>query len=82
MEQAGLWQFFFRDKPALALVALSDKSREWYASAVAKEVDCTFPHIVKLVAFFKEEGLIVFSGKGRKKNNYVDRQGQAACLGS
>jgi len=60
-------EFIFRVKPAKALVALLDEKKEWYASSLAKEVDCTFPHIVKLLSNFAALGLVSFYPKGRKK---------------
>ena len=67
MVELGNSEFFFKGKPALAIVALNDAKTEWYASSLAKEIDCTFPHIIKILARFEVLGLVSFRVSGRKK---------------
>ena len=51
----------------MALINLADQKTEWYASLLAKNIDCTYPHIVKILDIFKDLGLIKEREKGRKK---------------
>lgn len=58
-------KLFLRPKPVRMLVSL--KSGPKYATIVAKEVDCTYSHTVKLLDLFKVLGLVDFEKKGRIK---------------
>lgn len=58
---------FFRKKPALILVALQKNSRARYGSLLAKEVDCTYSHAVKILQSLEKFGLVDFEKKGRIK---------------
>ena len=59
--------FFINEKPVRALVALSDKEKTWYASLLAKEVDCTYAHMVNVLDELAGAGLVVFDREGRVK---------------
>ena len=65
--EKDLFYFVFRDKPAGVLLALLDRDSPPYASILAKEVDCTYPHIVKILAEFNKRDLIKVSSVGRTK---------------
>ena len=67
---------FLRTKPVNALIALSREGQVWYASSLAKEIDCTFPHIIKLLSRFKELGLVSFKPEGRKKLVFLTAKGR------
>ena len=67
---------FLRAKPANALIALATDEKEWYASSLAKEIDCTFPHIIKLLSRFEELGLVSFRPEGRKKLVFLTTKGR------
>jgi len=67
---------FLRTKPVNALIALSREEQAWYASSLAKEIDCTFPHIIKLLSKFKELGLVSFKADGRKKLIFLTSKGR------
>ncbi len=58
---------FLREKPVRALVMLSDKKRTWYAHLLAKEIDCSYAHLVKVLDQFEEAGLVEFHKEGRIK---------------
>jgi len=60
-----LTNVFFKEKPARALAALAKKDREWYASMLSKEIDCTYPHVINTLALFEEAGLITTKEQGR-----------------
>ncbi|MBS3091209.1 winged helix DNA-binding protein [Candidatus Pacearchaeota archaeon] len=67
---------FFRRKPALMLVALRKMSRARYGSILAKEVDCTYSHAVKILQSLESLGLVVFEKKGRIKLIKLTKKGQ------
>lgn len=66
MEKSAFF-LFFRDKPARVLLALLEKEADACASTLAKEADCTYPHIVKILRDFNKIGLIKVSSRGRIK---------------
>lgn len=68
--------FFLRTKPVMALVSLADKSRVWYASMLAKEIDCTYSHLVKLLDRMAREGLVSFKREGRVKQVFLTEAGE------
>ena len=67
---------FLRTKPVNALIALSREEQDWYASSLAKEIDCTFPHIIKILSKFKKLGLVSFKPEGRKKLVFLTSKGR------
>ena len=67
---------FFRRKPALMLVALKKMSRARYGSILAKEVDCTYSHAVKILQSLESLGLVNFEKKGRIKLIKLTKRGQ------
>lgn len=75
----GKSELFFRAKPVRAIVALSNGDREWYASALAKETDCTFPHVIKILSIFENLGLVSFRIEGRKKLIFLTPKGKTAA---
>lgn len=66
---------FFRRKPALMLVALKRLSRARYGSILAKEVDCTYSHAVKILQTLEKLNLVVFEKKGRIKLIKLTKKG-------
>ena len=70
------FDIFFRRKPALMLVALKRIARARYGSILAKEVDCTYSHAVKILQNLERLGLVVFEKKGRIKLIKLTKRGQ------
>jgi len=70
------FDIFFRRKPALMLVALKKIARARYGSILAKEVDCTYSHAVKILQSLERLGLVVFEKKGRIKLIKLTKRGQ------
>ncbi len=66
---------FFRKKPALMLVALKKSGRVRYGSILAKEVDCTYSHAVKILQGLEKLGLVIFEKKGRIKLIKLTKKG-------
>jgi DNA-binding MarR family transcriptional regulator len=69
------FDIFFRRKPALMLVSLKKSSRMRYGSVLAKEVDCTYSHAVKILQTLEELGLVEFEKKGRIKLIKLTKKG-------
>jgi DNA-binding MarR family transcriptional regulator len=67
---------FFRRKPAMMLVALKKIARARYGSVLAKEVDCTYSHAVKILQSLEQLGLVIFEKKGRIKLIKLTKRGQ------
>jgi predicted transcriptional regulator len=70
------FDIFFRRKPALMLVALKKLSKARYGSILAKEVDCTYSHAVKILQTLESLGLVGFEKKGRIKLIKLTKKGQ------
>ncbi len=62
-----IFNVFFREKPAMMLVELKNAKSEIYASSIAKQVDCTYSHVVKILKEMQKAGLINFEKQGRLK---------------
>ena len=75
-EQKDTFDIFFRRKPALMLVALKRMTRARYGSILAKEVDCTYSHAVKILQTLERLGLVGFEKKGRTKLIKLTKKGQ------
>jgi DNA-binding MarR family transcriptional regulator len=60
-----LTNVFLKEKPARALAALAKKDREWYASMLSKEINCTYPHLINTLAAFEAAGLVKMEEQGR-----------------
>jgi predicted transcriptional regulator len=66
---------FFRRKPALMLVCLKRNSRMRYGSILAKEVDCTYSHAVKILQTLEILKLVDFEKRGRIKVIKLTKKG-------
>ncbi len=71
-----IFKAFFREKPAMMLVHLKNTKSEVYASALAKEIDCTYSHVVKILQEMQTEGLVNFDKQGRLKLLTLTKKGQ------
>jgi predicted transcriptional regulator len=67
MDNKGIFNVFFREKPAMMLVHLKNTESEIYASSLAKTVDCTYSHVVKILQEMEKSGLVNFEKNGRLK---------------
>jgi len=67
---------FFRRKPALMLVSLKKNTRMRYGSVLAKEVDCTYSHAVKILQTLEELKLVDFEKRGRIKIIKLTKKGR------
>ena len=62
-----IFEVFFRRKPAMILVALRQNTKNKYGSILAKEVDCTYSHAVKILQEMEKSHLVSFQKNGRIK---------------
>jgi len=67
MNKDKIFNIFFREKPAMMLVGLKNTKGAIYASSLAKQIDCTYSHVVKILQEMEKEGLINFEKQGRLK---------------
>jgi len=67
---------FFRRKPAMMLVSLKKNTRMRYGSILAKEVDCTYSHAVKILQTLEDLKLVDFQKKGRVKVIQLTKKGK------
>ena len=73
---ADNFDLFFRRKPALMLIALRKVSKAKYGSVLAKEVDCTYSHAVKILQILEDLGLVSFDKQGRIKIIKLTKRGE------
>lgn len=74
----NLVKLFLRDKPASILKRIyscADKNGKCYASVIAKDVDCTYSHTVRIIQTFQKEDLISFKKGGRIKTVQLTKKG-------
>ena len=66
-QETDIFEVFFRRKPAMILVALRKNNKNRYGSVLAKEVDCTYSHAVKILQEMEKASLVNFEKHGRIK---------------
>ncbi len=76
MIKKDIFEVFFRKKPAMILVALRNNSKNRYGSVLAKEVDCTYSHAVKILQEMEKNKLVQFEKKGRIKTIQLTESGE------
>lgn len=76
MKPKKIFNVFFREKPAMMLVTLLNKNNNIYASNLAKVVDCTYSHVVKILQEMQRAGLVSFEKQGRLKVLTLTKKGQ------
>jgi predicted transcriptional regulator len=76
MGKNEIFNVFFREKPAMMLVNLKNSKNEIYASSLAKMIDCTYSHVVKILQEMEKAGLIVFDKQGRLKLLKLTKKGE------
>ncbi len=76
LKNKEIFKTFFREKPAMLLVELRNSKAEIYASSLAKQIDCTYSPLVKILQEMQVEGLINFDKQGRLKLLALTKKGQ------
>ncbi len=75
-EKTDLEQLFLRKKPVRLLISLKNSKKTSYVSLLAKAIDCTYSHTVKLLSEFKKFGLVDFKKEGRIKYVTLTERGR------
>jgi len=75
MQTKEIFNVFFREKPAMMLVELKNAKNEIYASSLAKNIDCTYSHVVKILQEMQKAGLVIFDKQGRLKLLTLTKKG-------
>ena len=75
MDNKEIFNVFFREKPAMMLVGLRNSKSGIYASSLAKSIDCTYSHVVKILQEMQKAGLINFEKQGRLKLLTLTKKG-------
>ncbi len=70
-----IFNIFFREKPAMMLVGLKNTKGAMYASSLAKQIDCTYSHVVKILQEMEKADLIDFEKQGRLKLLTLTKKG-------
>jgi len=73
---ADNFDLFFRRKPSMMLIALKKVNKAKYGSILAKDVDCTYSHAVKILQTLEKLGLVVFEKQGRIKIIKLTKKGR------
>ena len=76
MKSKAIFSVFFREKPAMMLVNLRNAKNEVYASNLAKQIDCTYSHVVKILQQMEKAGLVNFNKQGRLKLLTLTKKGE------
>ncbi|MFB6196820.1 MAG: winged helix DNA-binding protein [Halobacteriaceae archaeon] len=71
-----IFEVLFRKKPCMMLVELVQSDEELYASALAKKVDCTYSHVVKVLQQMRDADLLEFDKRGRLKIINLTEKGE------
>ncbi|MEM2121429.1 MAG: winged helix DNA-binding protein [Candidatus Woesearchaeota archaeon] len=75
MENKKVFNIIFRIKPAMLLIELKNAKSEIYASSIAKTIDCTYSHVVKILQEMQKAGLVNFEKQGRLKLLTLTKKG-------
>ncbi len=77
MAKIDITNVFFREKPAKMLIEMRRSGKkEVYASNLAKAVDCTYSHVVKILQQMNKAGLVNFDKQGRLKLLSLTKKGE------
>jgi len=74
-DRNDIFEVFFRKKPAMILMALRKGTKNRYGSVLAKEVDCTYSHAVKILQEMERSRLVNFEKHGRIKSIELTENG-------
>lgn len=74
-KKKDIFEVFFRRKPAMILISLRKGGKNRYGSVLAKEVDCTYSHAVKILQEMEKANLVGFEKQGRIKTIKLTENG-------
>jgi len=75
MSDHKIFNVFFREKPAMMLIELKNAKGEIYASSLAKKIDCTYSHVVKILQEMEKADIVNFNKQGRLKLLTLTKKG-------
>jgi DNA-binding MarR family transcriptional regulator len=75
MNNKKIFNVLFREKPAMMLITLKNAKSSIYASSLAKQIDCTYSHVVKILQEMEKSDLIRFEKNGRLKHLSLTEKG-------
>lgn len=75
MVNEKIFSVFFREKPAFMLLGLRNSKGAVYASSLAKNIDCTYSHVVKILQQMEKADLVNFEKQGRLKLLTLTKKG-------
>jgi len=75
MNEKDIFNVFFREKPAMMLIKMYQEKSNTYASSLAKAVDCTYSHVVKILQEMQKADLVQFDKQGRLKLLTLTKKG-------
>lgn len=78
MMDEGIAQLFLKEKPARALLAIQELDPA-YAALVAKRIDSTFPHTIRILNQLEAAGLIKTRPEGRVRYLEMTAAGRRAA---
>ena len=81
MKSQKMFNILFREKPSMMLVTLHNSKTEVYASSLAKQIDCTYSHVVKILQEMEKENLVNFEKRGRLKVLTLTKKGNDIAEG-
>jgi DNA-binding MarR family transcriptional regulator len=70
-----IFRIFFHEKPAKMLIDMKNSKGMIYGSTLAKHVDCTYSHVVKILQMMEKNGLVTFGRQGRLKLLTLTKKG-------
>ena len=76
MKNKVIFNVFFREKPTMMLLGLLHSKGEVYASSLAKSIDCTYSHVVKILQEMQKADLVAFEKQGRLKVLTLTKKGE------
>ncbi len=79
MQRSEIFNVFFREKPSMMLIELKNAKSDVYASSLAKKVDCTYSHVVKILQEMEKSELINFDKQGRLKLLNLTKKGESVA---
>jgi len=74
--EKSVFTLIFKEKPAKLLLTLINTRDEIYASTIAKRIDCTYSHIIKILQNMETDGIVNFHKKGRLKIITLTKKGE------
>ena len=80
-KKKDIFEVFFRRKPAMILISLRKGGKNRYGSILAKEVDCTYSHAVKILQEMERSRLVNFEKQGRIKTIKLTENGNKVAEG-